>query len=240
MKNLFIRFFLFYFVLSPLWASNLIIATIANAPPFEFQNDAKGLSGFDIDLMNDLCKRMNTRCKFKIYEFSQVLPALKRGEVDLAIAAIDITPQRKEQFLFSLPYKLANIKIVTLTTSDLQTPNQLVNKHIGFYKNAPDKDYLNALSLQQIHAQYYPHVADLFAALKQKEVDAIVVEPSRAAYWLANNQGFKVLGKSVSVAEGYGIAANLNQNELIEEINHYLKQMERDGTYLQIYNRYFK
>lgn len=240
MKKIFIRFVLFYFVFSPLWASNLIIGTIANAPPFEFQNDAKGLSGFDIDLMNALCKRMNTRCEFKTYQFSQVLDALKKGEVVLAIAAIDITPKRKTQFLFSLPYKLATIKIVTLTSSDLQKPNQLVNKRVGFYKNAPDKDYLGALSLQQIHAQYYPHVADLFAALKQKKVDAIVVEPSRAAYWLANNRGFKVLGKSVPVAEGYGIAANLNQKKLIDEINYYLKQMERDGTYLQIYNRYFQ
>lgn len=239
MKGLLIFSIFFYFLISPLWAKNLTIGTIGHAPPFEYQDQIKGLAGFDIDIMNTLCQRMNTHCTFKIYEFSQLFTALKKGEVDLAIASIVITPKRQEQFLFSLPYKIARLQFITLKKNNFQETSQLINKRIGVYKNAPDRRYIEEKFNNQVTFQDYDHVENLFSALKKNEVDAILVESPRAEYWLANVPGFKMLGKSFPVGEGYGIAANLREEQLIQEINTQLKKMEKEDTYLKIYKLYF-
>lgn len=230
--------FLLYFLLSPLWAQGLLIATIAHAPPFEYLDGHKELTGFDIDLMTALCQRMNRSCQFKIYEFAEVLPALKKGEVDLAIAALVITPERRLDFLFSLPYKLAKLNFVSLAQAKFSKVSQLEDKRIGLYHSSPDSAFIKA-RFQHAQLRYYRHVGDLFNALKKQEVDVIVVEPARAEYWLANVGGFKILGQAMAEGEGYGIAANLGQQGLIGQINKMLKQMEQDGSYLAIYRRYF-
>lgn len=138
MKNFSMIFASFYFFISPLWAQDLIIGTIAHAPPFVFRDADKNLSGFDMDIMSELCARLKAQCTFKVYEFSLLLPALKKREVDLAIASIDITPERKKQFLFSFPYKIIQLQFITSETSQFKSFSQLKNARIGFYKNVPD------------------------------------------------------------------------------------------------------
>lgn len=239
MKRLYLVSVFFYFLISPLWAKDLIIGTISHAPPFEFQDEKKGLSGFDIDIMNELCKRMDVHCTFKLYDFHRLLNILQQGKVDLAIASIVITPERSQQFLFSLPYKINSLQLVTLATAKYQNYAQLKNKRIGVYKGPIAQLFIAQKLDGQAEVQQYDDVEDLYSALENKEVDAIAVELERAVYWLANTQGFKMIGKPVHIGEGYGIAAPLGQTQLIEQINQQIKNMEQDGTYLKIYKLYF-
>jgi ABC-type amino acid transport substrate-binding protein len=221
------------------YAQNLIIGTLSNDPPFEYKEEPHTFSGFDIDIMGKLCKRMGSQCTFKTFNFHQLFGALDKGEIDLAIAAIIITPERQKHFLFSLPYKFNNQQFVTLAHSKLKSPSQLLNKKIGIYKGAPEETAVYNKFNGHVQIKLYENVNELVYALKKKKVDAIVLEYSRAVYWLSNTKDFKLLGRPFRAGEGYGIAAKLGRKQLIQQINLTLKKMEQDGTYLQIYQRYF-
>ncbi|RYW67113.1 ABC transporter substrate-binding protein, partial [Legionella pneumophila] len=49
----------------------------------------------------------------------------------------------------------------------------------------------------------------------------------------------KLIGDKIPIGSGYGIIALKNQSALIDKINHILLEMEKDGSYLRIYNEYF-
>lgn len=239
MKKIPILYLIFFLLPSSLWAKDVVIGTIANSPPFEYRTEVNQLSGFDIDIMKTLCNRMQLHCSFKIYEFSQLLSVLKEGNIDLAIAAISITPQRQKQFLFSLPYKTIKLEFLTLAKSNIQIISQLKNKRIGVDKNSFVQRYVKQKLNGQVNIKYYNKFSNLFYALEKNEVDAIAVEDYKGMYWLANNPGFKIVGNPFLITDGYSIAANLGQKKLINQINRELKQMERDGTYIKIYELYF-
>ena len=231
---------LFFCLLSfNICAKNLTIGTLSNDPPFEYQNGPANLSGFDIDIMNRLCKLTKNTCTFKIYNFHKLFGAIENGEIDLAIAAIIITPERKKHLLFSLPYKFNYQQFVILADSPLNNPSQLRGKTVGVYATSPEVKTIHDLFEGQIHLKMYEHVDELVYALKKKRVAAIVLEYPRAMYWLSNTKDFKLLGRQFRAGQGYGIIAKLGQTLLIEQINRALEQMEQDDSYLNIYRQYF-
>lgn len=239
MNGIRILFLFSSFFAANVFGQQLVVGTINSDPPFEFQDESNNLSGFDIDIMHELCKRTGNECAFKTFKFHQLFEALEQGEIDLAIAAIVITPERRKQLLFSLPYKGNHQQFFTLSSSDLKDPAQLRDKTIGIYKGAPEEEFVSTLFNKHINIKLYESVNDLLDALKSKQVDAIVLEYHRARYWLSSTSGFKLLGHEFRAGEGYGIAARLGSEHLIQQINSELERMESDGTYLHIYDLYF-
>jgi len=220
-------------------ANDLRIGTISAAPPFEFQDEQKNFSGFDIDIMNEICKRIGSKCTFKAFKFHELFGALNNNEIDLAIASIIITPERRKHFLFSLPYKFNNQQFVTLANSKLQRTSELSGMSIGIYKDSPEQASVYKKYNGNINIKLYEDVTHLLDALNNNQVDAVVLEDSRAQYWISNSHRFKLLGRPFRAGEGYGIAAKLGKEQLMGTINAALEKMESDNTYLKIYRLYF-
>jgi ABC-type amino acid transport substrate-binding protein len=220
-------------------ANNLVVGTLSNDPPFGFINKGTNLTGFDIDIMQAICKSIKRKCTFKIYPFSQLLAALEQGEIDLVIGALIITPEREKRFLFSIPYKISQYQYLTLAASTLSTVSQLHGKVLGVYNSAPDKQKVYKQLKENVTLKFYGDLDQMLAALRSKNVDAILVEHSRAIYWVANAAEFKLLGLPVPNGEGYGIAAKKDRAHLIHKINRAIKTLEQEGTYLKIYQLYF-
>ena len=220
-------------------AQQLAIGTISDDPPFEYLAGKNKIAGFDIDIMTTICQRIGSQCTFKMYDFHKLFEILNKGEVDLTIAAIIITPQRRQKVLFSLPYKSNNQQLIVLGNSAFHSPTELMGKKVGVYKTSPDEAAIYRKFSGKVQLKTYEHVNDMIYALKHKQVEAIVLEYPRAIYWVSAMKSFRLLGERFPVGEGYGIAAKLGRDDLIKKINQALESMEDDGTYLQIYQRYF-
>lgn len=239
MRKLFICF-IFSFSLSA-GAQTLLIGTLSYNPPFEIEADAqKNVMGFDVDIMNEICKRLNKHCKYKYMAFSNLFDAIDEGQIQLSIAAITITDSRQQDYIFSLPYLLSSAQFITLADSSIHDLSDLKNKKIGLLESSA---YLNKiLSNYKNNNQIveFKKSANEYQELKSKKVDVIVTDSAVAQYWVANNNGvFKLVGKAIPTGNGYGIMANKTSTQLIADINKTILQMELDGSYLQIYNRYF-
>lgn len=96
---------------SPAAAAPLRVATRVIAP-FVIKGDP-ALRGFSIDLWNAIAREMGASFEFKEYRsLNEMLAAVRRGEADLAIAAISITEQREREFDFSQPMFEAGLQIL--------------------------------------------------------------------------------------------------------------------------------
>src|SRR6266566_9889656 len=60
--------------------------------------------GFEVDLANALAARMELKPRFVQNQWDGLVPGLERGEYDVVINGLEITPERAEKINFSIPY----------------------------------------------------------------------------------------------------------------------------------------
>ena len=84
----------------------LVFATEGAKPPWNSYNASGALEGFDIDLIEDLCKRMKRACATIIEDWDSLVPALKHGRADAAISGITITKRWQARAALTRPYAL--------------------------------------------------------------------------------------------------------------------------------------
>jgi len=84
--------------------SSIKIATEGAYKPWNFTDPSGKLVGFEIDLAEDLCKRMKAKCEIVAQAFDGVIPALNAGKFDAIMAGMNITDKRKEAIAFTQTY----------------------------------------------------------------------------------------------------------------------------------------
>jgi ABC-type amino acid transport substrate-binding protein len=240
-----LRIILSVFLLIPIYqaeALTLNIGTLSYNPPFEvLSNDKSGrFFGFEISILQEVCKRIKAECQFQSMLFHKIPENLNSGEIDLAIGAIVITPERSQSFLFSLPIKESHLRFLIRANAPFAEIKDLTNKKIAYYKNSPSKEFAMKEFNKKIQMVSFSNSMEMLNALDKKEVDAVLTNDSQATYWIANgSKTIKTLGNKFKIGEGYGIMAKMGRTELINQINKALLEMENDGTYLAIYNKSF-
>lgn len=235
--------FLLLTLFSNAYPITIKVGILAYNPPFEVlaQNSNKGkiFFGFDAAIMKEVCKRIHAECTFENYLFRDLFSQVAAGDIDLAIGAIIITPERREKFLFSLPYKQSRLQYMVLANAPYQEIKDLTGKKLGVYDYSPAMDSALQFFNHDIQLVRFKSSMDMQYALNEQEVDGIITNASQAKYWVTNDTDYRALGASFVLGEGYGIMARRGREELIDDINQALLSMEKDGTYLSIYERNF-
>ena len=73
-------------------------------PPFSWKEPDGSLKGFDIDMANEVCKRLNRECVLVEQEWDGMIPALLAKKFDTIIASMSITEERKKRVDFTVKY----------------------------------------------------------------------------------------------------------------------------------------
>jgi len=216
------------------------VMTVGNSgsyPPFEFVADGK-LTGFDVDLANELGRRMGVKIEWTIIDFKGIIAALVAKRTDILITAMTRTPDRAKQVLFSEPYYNAGIGAAVLKTSGIKTPEDLKNKTVGLqigssgerYTKTELKDYVSNVKL---YDDFVLAVNDL----KNKRVDAVINPLPTLRYNTKSHP-------DITVTETWnqsdvGINARQDDADLMAEINKHLAAMKADGFLASIDKKWF-
>ncbi|WP_017305501.1 ABC transporter substrate-binding protein [Spirulina subsalsa] len=72
--------------------------------PWEFENEAGELVGFEVDMIRIIAEQLNRPLEFLDLPFIDLFPSLLSQRIDIAMASITITAERKENFDFAQPY----------------------------------------------------------------------------------------------------------------------------------------
>lgn len=82
-------------------------------PPFESIDASGNAVGFDVDVVNAICERINCVAEFVTTAWDGIFPALAGGEFDMVASGVSITPERDEIVDFSAPYLVVAQAITT-------------------------------------------------------------------------------------------------------------------------------
>jgi polar amino acid transport system substrate-binding protein len=209
-------------------------------PPFEFKegNDYKGI---DIELINAIAKNQDFKIELSPMDFGGIIPAMQANQLDVAIAGMSITDERKKVVDFSTPYFDAGLTVVVKEdNSSIKSVEDLKGKKIAVKKGTTGAKYAtdNAAKLGITVVQFNDSPA-MFQEVSNGNADALIEDYPVISYAIAQKDlGLKIVGDRLN-GDQYGIAVLKGENaDLLKKINTGLAELKKDGTYDKIIKTY--
>ena len=214
----------------------LRVATEPTFAPFEFQEEGSDkLSGFDMDLIRAIGAKMGYKVEIANMGFDALIPALNTGNIDVAIAGMSITDERKQAVGMSDPYYTSGlIVMVQKDNNDIKSIEDLKGKRIAAQIGTTGA--AKAHSVEGAVVTEFNTNTESAMELTNGGVDAVINDSPVIGYYLA--QGGSEVAKTVE-AEQYGIAVKKDNTKLLEDINKALAELKKDGEYDKIYKTWF-
>jgi ABC-type amino acid transport substrate-binding protein len=207
--------------------------------PFEYVENGEPV-GFDIDLMREVGRRAGFTPEFQNVTFDGIVPGLGNNLYDAAISAMTITPEREESIDFSDPYINADQSLLVPAGSDILSVDDLagtvVGVQLGTTGAAQAEEYQAAGQIGEVRT--FDTIEDAFAALENGQVDAVINDLPVSQNRAAQSDGRLEIVETIPTGEQYGIAFPTD-SELVEPTNQALEQIKQDGTYAEIYEKWF-
>lgn len=218
------------------------VGTDAAYAPFESQNEKGEIVGFDIDVVTAVAKKAGIEVKFTNTPWEGIFNTLAQGDRDFLVSSITITDERKQTMDFSSPYFDAQQLIAVKANSKIAKFDDLKKLKVGVQTGTTGDEVVT--KLQGKSSTNVKRFESTPLALKELEaggVDAVVADNGVVINYVANNadKKFKTVSDKSFAPEQYGLAVKKGNTELLEKLNKGLADIKADGTYDQIYAKYF-
>ncbi|WML42817.1 transporter substrate-binding domain-containing protein [Neobacillus sp. PS3-40] len=209
-------------------------------PPFEFK-DGNDYKGIDIDLINAIAKNQGFKIELSPMDFGGIIPAMQANQLDVAIAGMSITDERKKIVDFSDPYFDAGLIVVVKNdNTTIKSADDLKGKTVAVKKGTSGAKFAedNAVKLGYKVVQFNDSPA-MFQEVSNGNADALLEDYPVISYAIAQKDlGLKTVGDRLN-GDQYGIALLKGQNtDLLKKIDAGLAELKKDGTYDKIIKKY--
>lgn len=207
-------------------------------PPFNFLNDKDEFQGFDVDISNEIAKRLGVEAEFIATKWDGLIGGLKADKFDIIIGQMTVTEERKKSVDFTDPYVVTGSVLVTREdTDDITELADIKGKKVGVGGGTTFEEVAN--SVEGADVKLYKAVSDYIQDLTNKRLDVIINDQLLMNYNIKeNNLPIKVTSDILNKDE-IGMAVNKGNEDFVEKVNNALKEMKEDGTYKEIYKEWF-
>ncbi len=229
------------------WMKDTVIfGADATYPPFESQDSAGNIVGFDIDIGKALCAEAKLKCEYVNQDWDGIIPALQSGKIDGILSSMSITPEREKMISFTDKIYNTPPAIAVPKDSDLKgtTPDDLAGKSIGVQSSTTHAAYAEA-TYPNSEIKYYKSSDDFKLDIAAGRLDSVMDDVVVLSDWVNSDAGTccKILGTLPIVPAihgvGTGIGIRKSDNDLREILNKALAAIIANGTYKKINDKYF-
>nr|WP_241023647.1 ABC transporter substrate-binding protein [Paraburkholderia sp. Ac-20340] len=215
----------------------------ASYAPFESKAPDGKLVGFDIDLGNEICKRMNAKCVWVEQDFDGMIPGLKAKKFDGVLSSMTITPQRQEQIAFSAKLFNTPTRLVAKKGTSYQpSADSLKGKSVGVEQGTIQETYAkDNWAPKGVNVVPYQNQDQVYADLISGRLDAALQDEVQADLGFLKTPrgaGFQFAGKEIPTGAA-AIGLRKEDADLKTKIDKAIADMIKDGTYKKIEAKYF-
>ncbi|MBS3933520.1 MAG: basic amino acid ABC transporter substrate-binding protein [Truepera sp.] len=218
----------------------LVVGTDATYPPFQSVDETGAIVGFDIDLVNAICERINCVAQFRNTLWDGIFAALEAGDFDLVASGVSITEARQQVFDFSDPYHIVTQAIAVrvedegLALEDFKTGDFLLGSQTGT---------TNAQLAEELFGRDRVRLYDTFGAamlaLVNGDVDGVVIDNTAAEAFVQQYAGqVAITVTGVFGDDPLGFVFRQG-DELVDAINAGLAMVKADGTLAALVAKWF-
>ncbi len=220
------------------------VGTEPTFPPFDTTDEDQNIVGLDMDLITAIGEDQGFEVEFENLSFDGLIPALQSGNIDIVAAGMNKDDkERQEQVDFSDAYYESKLMVaVTEENEDIQSVDDLTPD----MKVAAQTGTTGASKVQELADQGQIGEAVILDGLDtcmmqliNGDVSAVINDkPVTEAYMNKQPGKIKMVGDPLN-AENYGFAVAKGNEELLEKINAGLKNIQEDGTFDELIDKWF-
>jgi len=226
-------------------AGKIVFGTAADYPPFEFYNSNFELDGFDIALARAIGEELGVAVEFNDFAFDGVLNAVRLGNVDAAISAISVTPDRQQVIDFTNLYYIGNSVALARTTftDTITSAADLSGARIGVergttYQAWAQDNLVDAGLLPQENLVLYATPSEIIRDLRNSTIEVGLMGELTAELAVKRNAELQIVGRQFNQQQ-FAIAAGKGSS-LIEPLNQALIALQSDGTFAELVDQYLQ
>ncbi|MBR5273570.1 MAG: basic amino acid ABC transporter substrate-binding protein [Clostridia bacterium] len=216
----------------------LTMGTNAAFPPYEMVDENNNIIGIDAEIAAAVAKKMGMKLEIKDMAFESLITAVSSGAVDVVLAGMTVTEERKESVNFSDSYATGIQVVIVTEDSAIASIDDLVGKKIGVQSGTTGDIYC-AGDYGEDAVSRYDNGALAVQALLNGQVDCVVIDNEPAKAFVTANEGLKILGTEY-ITEEYAAAFGKESTELLDNFNKALSELKADGTIDAIIGKYIK
>lgn len=203
---------------------------------FPDPNDPSRLIGFEVDLARAIARELGVEARQAQNAWDSLIPGLERGDFDVALNGLEITPERKHSVLFSLPY-YAYTEQLAVRRGDgrIRGVDDLPGKTVGTLSGSVAQEILR--KIPNVETRVYAGQAEPYEDLVIGRIDAVLMDSPIAAYYAKPNPALQYAGPPAGEGE-YGIALRRSDGELKAAVDEILTRLHRSGELRKIYEKW--
>jgi polar amino acid transport system substrate-binding protein len=211
------------------------IGTEGAYEPYNFIDQATGeLTGFEIELGNELCKRAALNCEFVQNAWDSIIPNQQSGNYDLIMAGMSITDERDEVIDFTQNYIPPASSAYVALSADVAVGEGAV---IAAQTGTIQAGYVAESGATLLE---FATPDETVAAVRNGEADAVFADKDYLAPIAADSNGeLVVLANEVQLGGGVGIGLRETDTELKDKLNAAIQSMKDDGTLNTMITKWF-
>jgi cystine transport system substrate-binding protein len=216
----------------------ILIGTEGTYAPFTFHDKDGKLTGFDVEIAEEVAKRIGVKAEFVETKWDGMFAGLDVGRFDMIVNQVGIRPDREEKYDFSKPYINSRaVLIVAKDNASITGFGDLKGKKAAQSLTSNYGDMARDNGAEIVAAEGFNQAIDLILA---KRADA-TINDSLSFYDLLKQKPdveVKIVAEE-SDASSSGIMFRKNSRELVEAVNKALDDMKADGSYESISKKWF-
>ena len=206
--------------------------------PFTFHDNTGKLTGFDVEIAEEVAKRLGVEAEFIETKWDGIFAGLDAKRFDAIVNEVSIRPDRLEKYDFSDTYIVSKaVLIVQENNIEIKDFADLKGKKAAQSLTSNLADIARANGAEIVQIDGFNQAIDLLAAGR---VDA-TINDSLSFLDLKKQKpelALKIVAEQQDAAQ-MGIMFNKGNEELVEAVNTALADMKADGTYLKISEKWF-
>lgn len=236
-------------------AGVLKVATNSGWPPQSYLNDQNEMVGFDIDVANEIAKRLGVKTTFDTPEWAVMTGGHWHGRWDIAVGSITPTKARSQVIDFAGVYYYSPYVFAVHKDSKAQSRDDLNGKKIGVETGTTSEDYIRrqlqidapdvppikyTLEPGEIHT--YADSMLPFDDLRLGDgvrIDAVIAPEQTAMGAIKNGYPIKILPGDYAFKEPLVVVADKGDPAWTAKLGEIIKTMKADGTLAKLTTKWY-
>lgn len=218
----------------------LYVGSDCDYPPFISLDENGEPTGFEVELMQAIADDLGLELVYLEPLNFDSLPTVVAGggKIDLAVSSITITEDRQEVMDFCIPYFVSNQAVVVRAGSSYTTALDLDGLVVGAQSGTTGLDWA-VESLPNATVKEFNLTSEGLAALRAGEIEAMIYDEPVAVEHVNGGYDDCVILEVIPTAEQYAFGVSYDNPALKAAINESLQKLIDDGTYAEIFAKYF-
>ena len=234
---------LFALALGSVQAQNkeLIVGSSATYRPFAYETPNKEIVGYDVDIIKAVAQKAGLKIKIVNTPWTGIFAALNNGDVDLVISGVTINDKRKQSYDFTAPYFEARQLIAVQQSSNVKSLKDLAGKKVGVVTGSTGDDIASReFGKTNTDIRRFESTPVVISELVGSGVDAAIGDNGVVAFRVQEHKQLKTVNDPSFPKEYFGIVVKQGNKALRDKLNAGLAAVKADGSYAQIYKKWFQ